>query len=129
MQQEKIIRAFSKVKQDISFLTNEISNLKKEIQNNNIAIAELKGMMLVLIKERGASLVQPSANKVQKENIALPTKLKKGYKKKQILDEMQNLSNQGFSVTEIEQAIINRFEISRRTFYNYKKKLIMEVQV
>ena len=112
---------------------DEISGLKKSESEQDKKIARLEGMMLVLMKEASAEKVQVSAKtkegKVQKEEVALPIRLKKGYKKKQILEEIQNLSNQGYSVTEIEEAIINKFGISRRTFYNYKKKLIVNVRV
>jgi len=111
----------------------EISNLKESESEQDKKIAKLEGMMFVLLKQSSENSMQRSAEPtnrpVQTEEITLPIRLKKGYRKKQILDEMKNLSNQGYLVTEIEQAIVNKFGISRRTFYNYKKRLVIEVKV
>lgn len=114
-------------------IRDEILDLKKGESNQDKKIARLEGMILVLMEKQSASSVQEkckkSASALQKEKVALPIIFKKRYKKKQILEEMQNLNNQGYSVIEIEEIIINKFGISRRTFYNYKKKLIVKVQV
>lgn len=120
--QDQIKKAFDKVKIEMGDLKERIAVIETQSQKS-----------LTQPVSSSASLVQVGANSVQKQvqkkEIALPMKLKKGYQKKQILEEMQNLIKQGYSVTEIEQIIIDKFGISRRTFYNYKKRLIIKVQV
>ena len=127
MQEEKIIRSFSKVKQDISFLTNEISNLKKEIQNNNITIAKLEGMIIGLMKSQPVSVSQ-SLNKSQNKIETKIIKTIRRNKKQTVVNQIKKLMPL-YSVIEIKNMIVDEKGLcSKASFYRYISSLIVSKQ-
>jgi len=125
-------KTIAQIKKELKKIANGFSSVRGELAEIKESIASRKEIDLMIrnaILKHSLQVQQGAKVKDRPVQVALPIKLKKVYKKNQILKEMQNLSNQGYSVTEIEEAIINKFGISRRTFYNYKKKLVVKVHL
>ncbi len=125
---KKIGDSFNKFKSEITELTSQSLNNRVLIEKNKDDIKEFiskKEIDLMireaLIKEAilGSSQTIPQTPRTQ-----MRKKADKMLNRAEILSEMANLSNKGYSTQEMFNIIVNQKQIIKKTcFYKYLKKI------
>lgn len=98
-------------------------NVKKDISEIKIKMAELKGM-IIGFKSLRRQLREPTTRSTTRSNLKpIEKRLLKEFDKKKLMRAIKGYIDEGYSTIHIRNEVMNRFNIGTTCFYKYLKLL------